>query len=364
MRGKKRIMSISLAKEEITRYLDRFSRRAIPGIQYWVVDANRAIFEYAGGWADIRNRKPMKPDTTQMAYSMTKTWTAAAILQLVEREKLNLDDKIDHYLSHNPYNHDITIRHLISHTAGIPNPIPLRWVHLAQEHEHFDENAALAKVLRDNPKLSFQPGKYAYSNLGYWLLGAIIEAVTQQTYTDYMREHVLKPLGLAKRDMDFIIPDVSNHAQGYLRKYSVLNLVKGLVTDRKMWGQYEGNWLKVNRHYVNGPAFGGLVGSAQACSRFLQDQLRESSVLFGRETKQLFYTQQRDRSGEFIQMTPGWHIGALNGLTYFFKEGGGGGFHSEMRIYPTRGIASVIMVNRTQFKSNSFLSGLDKVFLQ
>ncbi len=347
------------------RHLERFSQKAIPGIQYWVVAANQAIFEYAGGWADIRNRKPMKPDTTQMAYSMTKTWTAAAILQLVEREQLRLDDKIDHYLPHNPYNHDITIRHLISHTAGIPNPIPLRWVHLVEEHDQFDENAALAQVLRDSPKLSFQPGKkYAYSNIGYWLLGKIVEAVTQQTYTTYMKENVLKPLGLAKRDMDFIIPDVSNHAQGYLRKYSVLNLVKGLVTDRKMWGPYAGNWLQVNHHYVNGPAFGGLVGSAQAFGRFLQDQLRESSVLFGQETKQLFYTQQRDRSGKFIQMTPGWHIGKLDGLTYFFKEGGGGGFHSEMRIYPTREIASVIMVNSTQFKSNSFLSGLDKVFLQ
>jgi D-alanyl-D-alanine carboxypeptidase len=358
-------MNNSFAKEGMTCYLERFSQTAIPGIQYWVVDANQAIFEYAGGWADIRNRKPMKPDTTQMAYSMTKTWTAAAILQLMEREQLGLDDEIDHYLPHNPYNQHITIRHLISHTAGIPNPIPLRWVHLAEEHEQFDENAALAKVLRDNPKLSSQPGKkYAYSNIGYWLLGAIIEAVTQQTYTDYMREHVLKPLGLAKRNMDFIIPDVTNHAQGYLRKYSVLNLVKGLVTDRKMWGRYEGNWLQVNHHYVNGPAFGGLVGSAQAFSLLLQDQLRESSVLFGQETKRLFYTQQIDRSGEFIQMTPGWHIGDLDGLTYFFKEGGGGSFHSEMRIYPTREIASVIMVNSTQFKSNSFLSGLDKVFLQ
>ena len=357
-------MNNSLTKNPVHDLLEGYVKRAVPGIQYIVVDANRAIFEYTGGWADILNQRPMKVSTTQMAYSMTKTFTAVAILQLAERGELELDDGINRYLKNPLYSDKITIRHLICHTAGISNPIPLRWVHMAEEHEHFDEDAALAQVLRDNPKLRSEPGeKYAYSNIGYWLLGKIIETVTQQSFADYMREYVLKPLGLEIREMDFVVPDTSGHAKGYLGKYSMMNLVKGLITDKKVWGKYEGNWIQVKSHYVNGPAFGGLIGAAQAVSRFLQVQLRESSVLFGQETKRLFYTQQRNDRGESIEMTLGWHIGALQGVRYFFKEGGGGGFHSEMRIYPARGFASVIMVNGTEFNSNKVLGGLDQIFL-
>ena len=344
--------------------LDSYTRRAVPGLQYIVVDADRAIFEYAGGWADLRNHKPMEPGTTQMAYSMTKTVTAAAILQLAERGELELDDGINRYLKNPPYSDKITIRQLICHTAGTPNPIPLKWVHMAEDQAQFDEGAALAKVLRDNPKLRSEPGeKCTYSNIGYWLLGKILEGVTQQSYADYMRACVLKPLGLETHEIDFVVHDASGHAKGYLGKYSLMNLVKGLITDKKVWGQYEGNWIHVKSHYVNGPAFGGLIGAARAFSCFLQDQLRESSVLFSRETKQLFYTQQRNHRGEPIGMTLGWHIGSLQGVDYFFKEGGGGGFHSEMRIYPARGFASVIMVNGTEFNSNKVLGDLDQAFL-
>jgi CubicO group peptidase (beta-lactamase class C family) len=151
----------------------------------------------------------MTLNTTLMAYSMTKSFTAVAILQLVEQGKLGLDDEIDRYLPDNPYGgHHITVRQLLDHTSGLPNPIPLRWVHLAEEDESFDEDAALAQVLRDNPKLAFEPGqKFAYSNIGYWLLGKIVEQVTGQSYPDYVRANVLMPLGLSAQEMDFVIPD-------------------------------------------------------------------------------------------------------------------------------------------------------------
>ena len=65
------------------------------------------------------------------------------------------------------YGLQATVRQLLAHSSGVPNPIPLRWVHLADRHAAFDEGAALAKVLREHPRLSFPPGsKYAYSNIG------------------------------------------------------------------------------------------------------------------------------------------------------------------------------------------------------
>jgi hypothetical protein len=63
-------------------------------------------------------------------------------------------------------------------------------------------------------------------------------------------------------------------------------------------------------------------------------------------------------------MTPGWHIGGVDTLRYFFKEGGGGGFHSEMRIYPSRGIASVVIANNTSFGVKDLLNTVDGEFLR
>ena len=124
-----------------------------------------------------------------------------------------------------------------------------------------------------------------------------------------------------------------------------------------------GDWLRLKIHYLNGPAFGGLVGTARGFSLFLQDQLRKESVLLGRETRRLLETRQADSAGRPISMTLGWHIGELHDLEYLFKEGGGGGFHSEMRLYPARGIATVVMANSTEFNSTKFLNRVDRKFL-
>jgi len=353
-------------KDNVTNLLDRYAGSQVPGLQYIVVNAYGTLFEYAGGWADIQNRKAMALDTTLMAYSMTKTFTAVSILQLVERGKLELGDEIDRHLPDTPYNGGhITIHQLLDHTSGIPNPIPLRWAHLAEENARFDEDAALAQVLLDNPKLVFEPGqKFAYSNIGYWLLGKIIEQATGQSYSDYVRANILRPLGLSAHEMDFVIPDPSRHANGYLAKYSLMNLVKGFVIDRKFLGGYEGKWLRLKSHHLNGPAFGGLIGTARGFSRFLQDQLQAKSALFGPDTKRMLETRQTNSAGAPIPMTLGWHIGETDEVIYFFKEGGGGGFHSEMRLYLTKGIALVVMVNSAEFNSTKFMNHFDRMFLE
>jgi CubicO group peptidase (beta-lactamase class C family) len=301
-----------------------------------------------------------------MAYSMTKTFTAIAILQLAEQGKLELGDVVDRYLPNAEYRgHGITLRQLLNHTSGAPNPIPLRWVHLAAEDATFSEADALATVMRKNPDLAFEPGrKFAYSNIGYWLLGKVVEQVTGQSYSAYLTAYVLRPLGLSAQQMGFVIPDDIHHANGYLKKYALMNLLKAFLVDRKVVGEYEGRWLRLNSHYINGPAFGGLIGTARGFSRFLQDQLRTESVLFAPQTKRQLESRQTDSAGSPIPMTLGWHVGETSDAAYLFKEGGGGGFHCEMRIYPTRGIATVVMANSTDFSSTGFLNRVDSPFLK
>jgi CubicO group peptidase (beta-lactamase class C family) len=351
---------------EVDAFLTQYTGSEVPGLHYIVLDADKTLFEFAGGWADIQNQTPMTLDTTLMGYSMTKTFTAVAVLQLVEDGKIGLDDEIDDYITDSPYSgQHITVRQLLVHTAGIPNPIPLRWAHLVDESASFDEKSALAQVLQGNDRLKSEPGaKYAYSNIGYWLLGSIIEQASGQSYTEYVKSNILQPLDTPSGEMGFDISAQSQHANGYLAKYSLTNFIKGFVLDSKFWDGYEGNWLRLENHYLNGPSFGGLVGTGRSFALFLQDQLNPQSVLLEAESRRLLETQQTSAGNKPIPMTLGWHVGEANGLVYYFKEGGGGGFQSEMRIYPTKGIASVVMVNRTNFNSTQFLNRLDAVFLR
>lgn len=124
-----------------------------------------------------------------------------------------------------------------------------------------------------------------------------------------------------------------------------------------------GRWLRIEPHCVNGAAFGGLVGTCRGFGAFLRDQLRLRSVLFTDTTRELFFTQQKAANGSLVPMTPGWHVGQSGNTRFYFKEGGGGGFHCMMRVYRDAGIASVVMANATGFDARACLDAVDSGFL-
>jgi CubicO group peptidase (beta-lactamase class C family) len=218
-------------------------------------------------------------------------------------------------------------------------------------------------VLAANPRLAFAPGsRYLYSNIGYWLLGKVVEKASGAPYTDYVRQRILKALSISPRSMDFVIPRPAFHAGGYLGRYTVLNLLKNRVMDSRFWVGYEGRWLRFADHHLDGPAFGGLVGTARALGSFLRDQLREEPVLLRPETALLMRSRQTDNRGRPLPMTLGWHAAERKGTACLFKQGGGGGFRCEMRLYPSRGRASVIMANGTRLDTAALLDRVDSAF--
>jgi CubicO group peptidase (beta-lactamase class C family) len=304
-----------------------------PGLQYTAVTVDASV-THAAGVASVAAGRELTAATQLMAYSMSKTVTAAAVLKLAATGRLGLDDPAGRHIDV-PYGSGVTVRRLLCHTAGLRVPIPLRWVHAPDAHGSFDERAALRAVIAANSTLSAEPGaRFAYSNLGYWLLGAIVESCTAEPFTKYVERELLAPLALRPDQIGYSL-DVATTATGYLEKWSLLNLVKGFVIDRAHIGAYEGAWLAIRPHYVNGPAFGGLIGASVAFGTWLRDLLGESRTLPPAAQAWLF-EQQRLTSGAPIPMTLGWHLGTLDGVRCYFKEGGGGGFHSMMRLYPDR----------------------------
>jgi D-alanyl-D-alanine carboxypeptidase len=350
--------------DRVRAFLDELLRDGLaPGLQYVAVGPTGVRLDYAGGTADLGRRTPMTSGTTMMWYSVSKTITAAAVLQLVADGRIGLDDAVDRYVTGVPYGAGVTIRRLLSHTAGVPTPIPLAWVHPAARHDSFDERAALDAVLSNNPRLSSEPGsRFRYSNLGYWLLGPVVERVTGQRFTDDVEREVIGRLGLDRSALGYLVGDPARQATGYLEKYSFTNLVKGWLVDAEYVGPYEGPWLTINPHYVNGPAFGGLIGTAAGMSRFLLDQLQPESSILPPQARALFYARQSTTDGTPVPMTLGWHVGQLDGEEYFYKEGGGAGFHSMIRLYPTHAIGTAVIANATGLDVRTTLDRADRQF--
>jgi len=349
--------------EIITRWRDRIGAAIqageAPGVQCVVVGRDGPVLEAAAGWADLASRRPMEPGTTLMAYSMTKVLTAVAALQLVEKGALSLDASVRALVPEVPYGDRLAVRHLLAQTSGIPNPVPLRWVHPPGEERTFDERAMLRRRLAESPALRFAPGaRYAYSNLAYWILGMVIEAAAGRPYLEYVRANVLDRLGLSPAEAGFAIPDPQLHASGYLPRWSAMGLLRPFLLDRRLVGEVDGRWVHVKDSVLDGAAFGGLVASAWALGRFLQDQLATESVLLGPEGRRLLQEQQRDGAGRPVPMTLGWQV-APDGGSYLFKEGGGAGFHGEMRLRPAAGTAAVVVANSGAFRAREFLDAVE-----
>jgi D-alanyl-D-alanine carboxypeptidase len=350
------------------RLLHHLEREAthVPGVQYAMASAEKVHFEFCGGQRDLGGALPVTASTTFMAFSSTKVVTAAAVLQLIGQRRLEVDASLSQYYADHPYGSAVTIRQLLNQTSGVPNPLPINWVHRLDDVA-FDEERALADVLRAHPRLSFPPGdRYAYSNLSYWLLGKVIERVSGLSYEGYLQKEIFAPLGATAAELNTAIPDLGEFARGYQRKYSAMGLFTRLAVRAAFLDGSERGYLRFARVSMNGAAYGGLLGTARGFCRFLQDQLRPASVLLGPEEKALFFSPQRDAHNRETPTTLGWHRGRLEGIAYFGKPGGGPGFHSNIRLYPERGIATAWFINHMgvdETRINQFGDAADRHWL-
>jgi D-alanyl-D-alanine carboxypeptidase len=147
-----------------------------PSVNYIIFSEDSIIHQFVTGYADINNKIKANEGTMYHAYSITKTLTALAVLQLAEQKKLDIGQPVKKYLPQFPYPADITVQQLLAHSAGIPSPIPLSWIHLPSEHPSFDRNLFFKQIIEKNNKVKSKPNaKFSYSNLGYVLLGQLIE---------------------------------------------------------------------------------------------------------------------------------------------------------------------------------------------
>jgi D-alanyl-D-alanine carboxypeptidase len=336
-----------------------------PSVHYIHFNSEQLIYEYCKGLANIKDGIHITNRSVFHACSVTKTFTALAILQLEREGKLSIEKDVKTYWSGFPYPGDITIRQLLTHTAGIPNPIPLRWIHLAQEHSSFDKDSFFEPIFHKYQKVKTRPNeKFFYSNLGYVLLGQLIEKISGKSYEQFVTDNILSQLGLQPRELSFTIADIVTSVTGYQKNRTLMNLLLGFFLDKsKFMGHAEGKWKPFKAFYINGSPYGGLVGTAHSFRKYVQELLRTNNSLIDEQYKKLLFTENYTNDNRPTGMCLSWFCGELNGKKYFAHPGGGGGYYCELRLYPEIKKGSVVMFNRTGMSNEKFLDQVDKFFI-
>jgi CubicO group peptidase (beta-lactamase class C family) len=195
---------------------NNLEQQRIPGAAVAVVHEGRIIFSQCYGYADTKKKAPITEDTYFMVGSLTKSFTALAVLKLIQQGKVDLNADIRKYIPdfsvRNLYGGEtlITVNHLLTHTSGLMIDY---YVRLTGDKKQ--SNVDLLSQLR-NEYLCFKPGSASkYSNVGYRLLGMIIERVTGERFEDYLKKEVFKSLGLTQSSFHYTEEMAGHMSKGH-----------------------------------------------------------------------------------------------------------------------------------------------------
>ncbi|MCX5743948.1 MAG: serine hydrolase [Proteobacteria bacterium] len=306
--------------------IDRLANAAIAGretagMSIAIARDGQLAFAKGYGHADIGGQRMASPTTIYRIGSLTKQFTAAAIVQLAEAGKLGLDDDVTKYVPVPTGGNPVTITQLLHHTSGMPNYTDLRgFDQVSTKHLTPMEIVALVK---DTPWL-FAPGtKWSYSNTGYVVLGMVIEKLSGESYAHYLMDHVFPRAGLTSTTYcDESRPD-RQRAQGYEPAAAgTFKLAKPLD--------------------LSVPYAAGSI-----CST-VEDLVRWTAALaMGKVVSPAGYHAMTTSHGLAGQAPYGFglQLQELKGHAHVFHNGGINGFVSELHTYPTDRITIVVLTN-------------------
>jgi len=327
---------------------------SVPGIGVVVVGREGVRARAASGLADVPSRTPLQIDDAFPWFSMTKIATATTALRLVERKALKLDAPVAPLVSATrllkpaAWASQITVRHLLQHSAGFANPIPVRWIHQADQPGP-DPDAFLERLLRKHSRLRFKPGdRSSYSNLGALTLGTAISRAAGAPFQSVVENELLAPLGMSRTG--FAFPRGSAAVTGHHSRYSPMRL----LLPRWVIGTSAGRWISFRPFLVDGAPYGGLVGTAEDAVRLAQLHLRDGELDGNRILSPEATSEMRriTANGRRYDLGLGWFVPTRQrdaDPPFVEHLGGGAGFFNVIRIYPSLEVGIVVMGNATKY---------------
>jgi CubicO group peptidase (beta-lactamase class C family) len=273
------------------------------------------------GLADRDKNLPNTPQTKYRLGSITKQFTAMAILMLQAQDKLNVQDHICRYISECPVTwQDITIHHLLTHTSGIPNFTDFRDYQATKATPSAPEQT-IARF-KDKP-LEFPPGEqWSYSNSGYIVLGYIIEQASGLPYEAFLQQYIFEPLQMKDTGYD--------HNDG--------SLAIGYTGTHGLWR--EADYIDMTIPY----AAGGLYSTVEDLYRW--DQALYTEQLVSKDLVNLMFTPHADMPIADLSYGYGWAVGEMNNHRAVGHGGGIEGFATEIRRYIDDKVTIIVLSNR------------------
>lgn len=279
--------------------------------------------------ADLQTPKPMQTDMIFRIGSMTKQYTAIAVMQLVEQGKIALQDSIQQYAREFPSKgYPITIENVLTQTSGIPDYLTIKNTDPAKDRDEYTP-AQGVDYFKDAP-LNFKPGsKFEYSNSNFYLLGYIIEQVTGQTYESYIKKHLFESAGLNHTYYLFKGENVPNMAEGYSRP------------DGKNWTPTELQAPTVMY------ATGAIMSNAD--DLFKWHHALYAGKLITPKTLQKATTPYRFADGSLSEYAYGWFIRNLDGSSTIEHSGSTDGYQTDEIYLPNEDIFVAVLFNGFEY---------------
>jgi CubicO group peptidase (beta-lactamase class C family) len=306
--------------------IDQFMRNYYPNFSGTILVAQKGkiLISQGYGLADRENDVPNTPQTKFAIGSMTKAFTAMAIMILQERGQLTVQDPICDYISDCPAAwKPITLHHLLTHTSGIHNYTDLYGklkdsVNICQQYKP-EEVIAFFK----NLPLDFTPGsKFSYSSSGYFLLGVVIEKVSGDSYESFIQKNILQPLGMIESGYDRSITIVKHRASGYSNQFA----------NTYCWD--------VSLKY----AAGGLYSTTGDLYKW--DQALDTNQLVSENILNTIFTSYVSTdSSNALGYGYGWLISQQSGHRVIEHSGSVNGFDTQIARYPDDQVTIIVLSN-------------------
>jgi len=312
---------------------EQMQEMRMPGTALGIVKGDEIVHLEGFGDVDDSGRN-VTPQTPFKIGSMSKSFTALAIMQLVEDGKVELDTPVQRYIpwfrvADPEASKHITVRHLLNQTSGIPTVAGLTYMYKGDSGKD-----ALEKEVRatGDVELTHPPGKiYQYSNRNYTTLGLIVQMVSGVSYEQYVKEHILTPLGMKNSFM--FLPEAERHR---------------LATGHQFWfgRPFPGGGLHYNR--ATTPA-GLITSDAKDMSRYLIAQLNggryEGGQVLSAEGIAVLHRGAADTGRPDESYAMGWIDGEMSGVPIVHHNGDPGDFHATMILVPKSKWGVVLLMN-------------------
>jgi len=299
-----------------------------------IAKQGKVYFQKAYGKASLELNVPNNINTKYSIASLTKSFTALAIMQLVEKEKLKLTDPFSLYVSNCPDAwKTITIQQLLTHTSGIMNFSRLPdWDEYHKKQSYTSKE--LVNLVREMP-LKFSPGeKYNYSNTGYVLLGLVIEKVSGLSYADFLRQNILEIIGAKNTGGYNNVDIISDLATGYYHKIGV-----------PFPAPYENLEL--------GDAAGFMYSTV--ADLLLYDQALYTEKLLSKKSLEQMFTPYKDNYGF------GWEIKEEYNRKMIGHSGSNNGFSAYLMRYPEEKITVIVLSNSDKTRATKIAYDLSAI---